>query len=45
MHKRLFICAGVCWGFGWSLVWELEMGGWLLLGFMAIDAQLGGVQA
>lgn len=40
MHKRLFICAGASWGFGWGLVCEVEMGGWLLLGFRA---QLGGV--
>lgn len=44
MHKRPFICAGASWGFGWGLVCEVEMGGWLLLGFRAIDARLGGVQ-
>lgn len=26
MHKRLFICAGASWGFGWGLVCEVEMG-------------------
>lgn len=44
MHKRLFIHAGSPRGvFGWALVCEVEVGGWLLLGFFTIESQLGGV--